>query len=93
MQFPYKNKIDKFLVEICRFTGVMTGFAPLAARPAPTLSTSSFAFLLLLNHSAVGKALTPVRGSHPQILSKIRNSNQKREHRFGVLFFGADDRI
>ena len=21
MQFPYKNKIDKFLVEICRFTG------------------------------------------------------------------------
>ena len=25
MQFPYKNKIDKFLVEICRFTGADEG--------------------------------------------------------------------
>ena len=29
MQFPYKNKIDKFLVEICRFTGADEGLLPL----------------------------------------------------------------
>ena len=28
-------------------------------------------------------------GSHPQILSKIQNSHQKREHHFGVLFFAS----
>ena len=28
MQFPYKNKIDKFLVEICRFTGADEGYLP-----------------------------------------------------------------
>ena len=28
MQFPYKNKIDKFLVESCRFTGADEGYLP-----------------------------------------------------------------
>jgi hypothetical protein len=46
MQFPYKNKIDKFLVEICRFTGADEGIAPLAARPARQLSIAAFAVKL-----------------------------------------------
>ena len=32
MQFPYKNKIDKFLVEFCRFTGADEGGLPFPLR-------------------------------------------------------------
>ena len=42
MQFHYKNKIDKFLVEICRFTGADDIFCLWQGVVAPICSTLVF---------------------------------------------------
>ena len=71
------------------------GFAPLAARPAPTLPTSSFAFIVYRHTNTVRQSvLLPQNGSHPQIPSLLgSHTNKKRHPRKGVFFVGADEGI
>ena len=73
----------------------MKGFAPLAARPAPTLPTSSFAFIVYRHTNTVRQSvLLPQNGSHPQIPSLLgSHTNKKRHPRKGVFFVGADEGI
>ena len=42
MQFPYKNKIDKFRREICRFTGADEGGLPFPLRGASAKKMQAF---------------------------------------------------
>ena len=71
----------------CLFLVEATGLAPLAARPAPTLSTSDFASKFRVFPSFVRQSvLLPQNGSHPQVPSQRRN-NKKIQHINDVLYF------
>ena len=71
----------------CPFLVEATGLAPLAARPAPTLSTSDFASKFRVFPSFVRQSvLLPQNGSHPQVPSQRRN-NKKIQHINDVLYF------
>ena len=64
-----------------------TGLAPLASRPAPTLSTSGFAIKFRVFPSFVRQSvLLPQNGSHPQVPLQRRN-NKKIQHINDVLYF------
>ena len=66
--------------------------APLAARPAPTLSKSSFANGRFPYQGFVRQSvLLPQNGSHPQFLSKL-GENKNRMPEGTSYFCGAVDR-
>ena len=86
MQFPYKNNIDKFLVEICRFTGADDRICAFSGAPRSAIINCRLCRQVYHYPTAVRQSvLLPQNGSHPQILSKIQSSNQKESTQQGTL--------
>ena len=77
----YPNGCAVFLVEA-------TGLAPLAARPAPTLSTSGFAVKFRGYSSFVRQSVLLLQnGSHPQVPSQCRKSKKDKTPKMPCLFW------
>ena len=73
----HKKRVLAKLLKPFIFLAQRRGFVPLAARPAKRLSIVCFALDYFVELRWCGKMLALARSSHPQILFKIRNTQEK----------------